>query len=453
MSSLCAHAFQCPDSPAKNTERRLNKKHIRGAADVELLIFDLDGTISSTTRPIYEAVKRAFTGLNLTLSMTAGEMEKYFGAPSPEFYIALTPPASNVTWQEIKEKIHEEQAETYRQYGETYPGVKETLQILHKREYKLALFSNSTPGYFDTVIDALEIRKYFDYAECIGENNLTKSELAGKIRKEFGNPGTAVVGDRIHDLEAAHDNDSLSVGSLYGYGGSEPERANFTISKFTELLDIFDRRIPIFEKILEDISSRKQPAHPFIIGITGIDAAGKTIFTDGLSNFLSGKKYPVQVIHVDDFHNPKKIRYAGENEAANYFNLSFNFEKIIGELLVPIHDKGNLSTGQTVLDLETDSYRNKRSYKISLDTIVLLEGVFLFRKELSPYIDYYIYLDIPFEKCMERGLERGGEEERYRTKYIPAQKKYLGEYPFSEYADIIVDNSNWEYPRITYTRR
>ena len=265
---ICALDFLCPDSPTKDTERRLNKDRVNiNAADVELLIFDLDGTISSTTRPIYEAVKRAFIRLNLTLLMTAEEMERYFGAPSPEFYIALTPPASNVTWQEIKEKIHEEQAETYRLFGETYPGVKVALDILRKRGYKLSLFSNSTPGYFDTVIDALEIREYFDYTECIGENNLTKSELAGKIRNEFGNPGTAIVGDRIHDLEAARNNDSLSIGSLYGYGGEEPKQADFTIRKFPELLDLFDRRIPVFEIILKAIISQKQSDHPFIIGI------------------------------------------------------------------------------------------------------------------------------------------------------------------------------------------
>jgi phosphoglycolate phosphatase len=425
-----------------------NRENI-SAADVELLIFDLDGTISSTTRPIYEAVKRAFNRLDLTLLLTAEEMEKYFGTPSPEFYIALTPPGSHVTWREIKEKIHEEQAETYRLFGETYPGVKETLETLRKRGYKLALFSNSTPGYFDTVIDALEIREYFDFTECIGANNLTKSELAGKIRTKFGNPGTAIVGDRVHDLEAARDNNSLSVGSLYGYGGSEPEQADFTISEFPELLDIFDRRIPVHEKILRDVMSRKQPDRPFIVGINGIDASGKTLFTEGLGRFLSGKEYPVQVIHIDDFHNPQKIRYAGENAANNYFNLSFNIDKVIDELLIPIHKKGSLSTELTVLDLDTDSYRNKRSYSISPETIVLLEGAFLFRKEISPYVNYYVYLDMSFEECLKRGLERGGEEERYQIKYIPAQKKYLAAYPPSEHADIIIDNSNWEYPVIT----
>ncbi|UCC17313.1 MAG: hypothetical protein JSU58_01860, partial [Dehalococcoidales bacterium] len=209
---------------------------------------------------------------------------------------------------------------------------------------------------------------------------------------------------------------------------------------------------PVFEKILNDIISRKQPDHPFILGITGIDASGKTKFTDRLDNFLSDKAYPVQKIHIDDFHNPINIRYSGENDADNYFNLSFNIDTIIDELLIPSREYGTLSTELTVLDLETDSFRNKRSYSISPDTIVLIEGVFLFRKELSPYIDYYVYLEISFEECLKRGLARGGEEKRYHTKYIPAQEKHLAEYPPSEHADIIIDNTNWDYPRITFSR-
>ena len=176
------------------------------------------------------------------------------------------------------------------------------------------------------------------------------------------------------------------------------------------------------------------------------------MFSNGLNDFLLNNNHSVQVIHVDDFHNPISIRYSGENDAENYFNLSFNIDMIIDELLIPVRKKGSLAVELIVLDLETDSFRNNRSYSISPDSIVLLEGVFLFRNELSPYIDYYVHLDISFDECLKRGLERGGEEERYQTKYIPAQKKYLAEYPPTEHADIIIDNSNWDYPHITSTR-
>ena len=42
---------------------------------VELLIFDLDGTISATTRPIYHAVKQAFRNLNVDCALTEQELE------------------------------------------------------------------------------------------------------------------------------------------------------------------------------------------------------------------------------------------------------------------------------------------------------------------------------------------------------------------------------------------
>jgi hypothetical protein len=31
---------------------------------------------------------------------------------------------------------------------------------------------------------------------------------------------------------------------------------------------------------------------------------------------------------------------------------------------------------------------------------------------------------------------------------VPAQLKYLKEYPPSKAADIVIDNANWEYPTI-----
>jgi phosphoglycolate phosphatase-like HAD superfamily hydrolase len=92
-------------------------------------------------------------------------------------------------------------------------------------------------------MSSLGLREYYDYIECIEDNHLTKPELVKKIRAYFGGAKAAIVGDRVHDIEAAKGNDCLSIGVLFGYGGSEPEQADLTISKFDDLLSIFDRRI------------------------------------------------------------------------------------------------------------------------------------------------------------------------------------------------------------------
>lgn len=108
------------------------------------------------------------------------------------------------------------------------------------------------------------------------------------------------------------------------------------------------------------------------------------------------------MINLDDFHNPKKVRYAGENEAENYFQRSFNIETIVQEFLVLIRQNVSYETNLTLLDLNSDKYEVRKHYSCDQSTIVLFEGVFLFRPELAPYINYKVFLDISFEELRRR---------------------------------------------------
>ncbi|MFC2070668.1 HAD hydrolase-like protein [Chloroflexota bacterium] len=418
--------------------------------NVELLIFDMDGTIFPTTKPVYESVKRAFAKLDLPLKITEEEMEKYFGTATGEFYKALIPENSSIRWEDIREPIIEEHESTFKEFGETYPGVKETLQTLKDRGYKLVLHSNAGVQYFNTAISALGIRDYFDYTECVRENNLTKNELVRKIKGKFGNAETAVVGDRIDDIESARENNSLPIGVLYGYGKKEPEKADITISSFPELLYIFDRKLPVFEAILAEIKKRKQKDRAYVVGITGIDCSGKSRFAESLESYLLSNGFSVQPVHIDDFHNPSTYRYSGDNQAENYFNKSFDIETIIDEIMIPVREEGFFTRKLTLLNLSTDKYEMEKEYSVNQDTIVVIEGVFLLREELAPYIDLKVFLDISFEECKRRASIRDNEVvlSVYDSKYLPAQRKYLDEFPPSETADIVIDNSNWKYPRI-----
>lgn len=63
-------------------------------------------------------------------------------------------------------------------------------------------------------------------------------------------------------------------------------------------------------------------------------------------------------------------------------------------------------------------------------------------------------IDVAFEESKNRARIRDvpiyGEEvlKKYDEKYLPAQKKYLNGFPPSQIADMIIDNNNWEFPRI-----
>ena len=426
------------------------------AGDVNLIIFDVDGTILPTTKPVMAAINRTFMQAGWPVRFNETDVESFFGTPAGELYRFIAPEGE--PWEGVREMVRREYPAAFREFASAYPGVKETLAALRRRGYRLALYSNASIQYFDMVVDALGIRDYFDYAECIGENDLTKPELVRKIRRRFGGLKAAVVGDRIHDIEAARETGSLSVGVLYGFGGGEPEQADVTIEEFKDLLSIFDRRLRIFRKLLEAVGERKRPDRAYVIGINGIDTSGKTLFTEALARFLVMNGQDVQVINLDDFHNPRRIRNSGEDPLESYYHRGFDIGTLVDSLLVPLGQKDGYSVSLTLLDLRTDRYEKEKTFSFTGNTIVLLEGVYLFRKELAGYIDYKLFLDIPFEESRIRAAERDvplyGDEilSKYDEKYLPVQSRYLEEYSPWHIADMVIDNTHWEYPVITRIR-
>jgi phosphoglycolate phosphatase-like HAD superfamily hydrolase/uridine kinase len=420
--------------------------------DVNLIIFDLDGTIVMSQPLVYEATKRAFAKLGWPVTFKIEEINQFIGVSTAStkgsFYEFITPPNSPLTPDEIRELVRAEYPDIFRTRAVSFPGVKETLTALRKRGYKLAQYTNASTSYLDTVMSSLNLRGYYDYIECVQDNGLTKNQLAAKIKQRFG-VETAIVGDRCHDTEAARENGCLAIGALYGYGEKEPEEADLTIKTFSDLLTIFDRRLPIFEKITDDFTKQKQKSKAFVIGINGIDCSGKTTFAKALEGYLKARGYPIQMIAIDDFHNPKAVRYSGPDQAENYFNKSFNAGLLIEKLLKPIRENDAVSTTLTLLNWETDEYDWIRKYTIKPDTVVILEGVFIFKKEIVPYINYKVYLDITFEQSKRRAIIRdpAATLSKYDNKYLPAQARYIRECSPASQADIVIDNTNPEYPK------
>jgi uridine kinase len=221
------------------------------------------------------------------------------------------------------------------------------------------------------------------------------------------------------------------------------------------LMDSSADRPAIFEYILRQVHKRKKEKRPFVVGITGVDCSGKSSFTNAFEDFLRSRKIETQIIGIDDFHNPKAWRYSGKNQTDNYFNRSFDLSTVIDKLLVSIRAGKSFTIALPRLNPDTDEYDSAKKYRFSENTVVLFEGVFLFRKELSPYIDYKIFLDISFEECKRRAILRDSRATllKYDEKYIPGQRYYMGLYPPDRTADLVIDNSDFSHPRIVTRAR
>jgi uridine kinase len=87
--------------------------------------------------------------------------------------------------------------------------------------------------------------------------------------------------------------------------------------------------------------------------------------------------------------------------------------------------------------------------------VLIVEGTLLFRRPVDEYLDYRIYLDIPFDEVVRRAqvrdVPRFGAEvlKKYSVKYIPAQQQYLESVRPAVIADMVIDNSDIQRPAVT----
>jgi uridine kinase len=218
------------------------------------------------------------------------------------------------------------------------------------------------------------------------------------------------------------------------------------------------------QKLIEELARMIYETNqdsPLLVGIDGIDAAGKTFLADEIAAFLTENGHSVIRASIDGFHNSKDTRYQrGEYSADGYYYDSFNYEILKEVLLEPLTPGGNRRIRTSVYDFKTENENQADEMLASDDHILLFEGVFLFRPELIQYWDLKIFVDISFQTSLNRALERDiylfGEKEeivkRYQERYIPGQKIYLESEKPQTKADIVIDNNDFTNPMITYRR-
>ncbi|MBI3032141.1 hypothetical protein HYY69_01595 [Candidatus Woesearchaeota archaeon] len=211
-------------------------------------------------------------------------------------------------------------------------------------------------------------------------------------------------------------------------------------------------------KYLAEVILSTKRDHPLRVGINGVDASGKTTLTNALVDFLKSQKIPVIRASTDGFHNPKSFRYQkGRNSSEGYYKDSFNNHAIINNLLAPLGENGNLQYRKAIFDFKTDSEVVLPVETANKYSILIMDGLFLFRPELKNYWDLKIFIEADFKITVSRATKRdgyylGSEQEildKYNQRYVPGQQLYFQEANPQETADIIIENSDFENPVIT----
>lgn len=201
------------------------------------------------------------------------------------------------------------------------------------------------------------------------------------------------------------------------------------------------------QHIYENVINRAAAKDIYIVGIDGLGGAGKSTISEELCRKFESAHYHTILLHIDDFIHVRKIRYNSAcPEWQCYYDLQWRYDYLL-DVIGQLKSADDACVEIELYDKDNDTYY-KQCFDVKENTIVIVEGIFLQRKELKGLFDYMIYIDIPEDVRLDRVLKRdtyiGGEQEiidKYHNRYFPAEHIYVEKYAPHKGADFCMNLS------------
>ncbi len=194
---------------------------------------------------------------------------------------------------------------------------------------------------------------------------------------------------------------------------------------------------------------------PIRVAIDGRTASGKTTFANELASAIEKLGRPTIRTSIDGFHRPKVERYArGRFSPEGYYFDARDLPAVRKLLLDPLGPKGNRQYRTASFDLQRDQPIEQEPRSAPHDAILIVDGTFLLRPELEEAWDIAVFLKTTEEVAETRGVNRdaanlGGAtaaKKLYSQRYRPAFALYDELCQPQARADVVVDNSDFDYP-------
>ena len=207
-----------------------------------------------------------------------------------------------------------------------------------------------------------------------------------------------------------------------------------------------------FLRELADAVPLPSPTGPSIlVGIDGVDGAGKTVLADQLAGALRDRTR-VERISIDGFHRVRAERYRrGRHSAEGFWRDSYDYAAFHREVVRPFRaDEGTFL--RATHDVDTDDLLDGPREAVVAGSLVIVDGIFLHRPELRDAWDFTIFLDVPFRESARRMATRDGlpadPAAPENARYVGGQRIYLEQCDPRGAADLVVDYCDLSRPSI-----
>ncbi|MEI3893390.1 MULTISPECIES: kinase [Bacillus] len=182
---------------------------------------------------------------------------------------------------------------------------------------------------------------------------------------------------------------------------------------------------------------KKHKENRFILGIDGLSRSGKTTFVTNLKENMKQESIPFHIFHIDDHIVERNKRYhTGYEEWYEYYYLQWDIEWIRQKFFQKLQYETKLKL-QFYYD-DTDTCEMKK-VPIPIVGVIIIEGVFLQRKEWRDFFHYMVYLDCPREtRFLRESPETQKNLSKFENRYWKAEDYYLETESPKDRADLII---------------
>jgi phosphoglycolate phosphatase len=210
---------------------------------MDLLIFDLDGTLIDSKRDLAESVNATRGNLGLA-PLDLETIAKYVGNGAPVLIRrALGPDYNEEQIEEALLYFLDYYRDHKLDYTRLYPGVRESLDRFRQEGIRMAVLTNKPVRVSQAIIDGLGLHDHF--FKVLGGNSFDQKKPhpvgVDALRAETGAPRerTVMVGDSYVDVQTAVNAGVKSCGVTYGF---QPESLNdpkpdLLVDRMEELAD------------------------------------------------------------------------------------------------------------------------------------------------------------------------------------------------------------------------
>jgi uridine kinase len=183
-----------------------------------------------------------------------------------------------------------------------------------------------------------------------------------------------------------------------------------------------------------------------LIAISGIDGSGKGYVSARLAEKLAGKGFRVALIAADGWLNLPHVRFGGDDPGEHFYWHAFRFEEMFSQLIEPLARDGSCHLIAEYAEETAACYR-KHVYEFDDVDLILLEGIFLFKREHQQRYGFRLWIDCSFKTALERALSRSQEGlppadtiAAYERIYFPAERVHFERDNPRDSADLVYVN-------------